>query len=398
VSISIDEFERVAQAVARRISDLLSANAWVEDDTGSVLANKENVRGKLPSGSHPDEPGSYYLRVPLVMGDYHAEVVVSAPTNGETMTLRVAQTLAELMINQTLATAQLHNQRQLKDKFIHDVLRGVLTDGAEILREGQILGMDFTRPRAVLLIDASNYIMAPGPSNGREIGEERIARRTQTVISAVVRFFRLPSDTICAYIGEGEVAVLKASSTQDLAEWATGDGETQPTNPSWSNLAALKKASSALLSRLQHDTNSVVRIGIGRYHPGILGLARSHEDARAALSLGRRFYNDTGVYCLDEMGIAAFVGVSDEYTKIDLARYLLSPLDQEPYLLDTLKTFFDENCQPSVTANRLCIHRNTLTYRLDKAAHLSGLDPRRFNDAVQIRLALLLRTLCANDM
>ena len=32
-----------------------------------------------------------------------------------------------------------------------------------------------------------------------------------------------------------------------------------------------------------------IRVGIGRYHPGIRGLARSYEDARAALALGRRF-------------------------------------------------------------------------------------------------------------
>ncbi|WP_369128003.1 helix-turn-helix domain-containing protein [Ligilactobacillus salivarius] len=39
------------------------------------------------------------------------------------------------------------------------------------------------------------------------------------------------------------------------------------------------------------------------------------------------------------------------------------------------------------------MHRNTLNYRLDKIASLIGLDPRRFDEAVQIRLALLLRKL-----
>ncbi|MCY7322639.1 MAG: helix-turn-helix domain-containing protein, partial [Phormidesmis sp. CAN_BIN36] len=39
------------------------------------------------------------------------------------------------------------------------------------------------------------------------------------------------------------------------------------------------------------------------------------------------------------------------------------------------------------------IHRNTLSYRLDKITSLTGLNPRQFDDAVQIRLALLLRSL-----
>ena len=91
--------------------------------------------------------------------------------------------------------------------------------------------------------------------------------------------------------------------------------------------------------------------------------------------------------------MAAFVGISDERIKMDLAVHLLSPLDQDKELLETLATFFDENCCPSRTAKRLAIHRNTLSYRLDKIASLTGLDPRRFDDAVQVRLALLLRSL-----
>ncbi|HEY9674790.1 MAG TPA: helix-turn-helix domain-containing protein, partial [Waterburya sp.] len=98
-------------------------------------------------------------------------------------------------------------------------------------------------------------------------------------------------------------------------------------------------------------------------------------------------------YCLDKLGIAAFVGISDESTKIELAKHLLSPLDQEPDLLETLDVFFLENCCPSTTAKHLSIHRNTLSYRLDKITSLTGLDPRQFDDAMQIRLALLLRSL-----
>ena len=48
-----------------------------------------------------------------------------------------------------------------------------------------------------------------------------------------------------------------------------------------------------------------------------------------------------------------------------------------------------------MTAKRLCIHRNTLTYRLEKITSLTGLDPRCFDEAVQIRLALLLQELQA---
>src|SRR5204862_94618 len=78
--------------------------------------------------------------------------------------------------------------------------------------------------------------------------------------------------------------------------------------------------------------------------------------------------------------------------KLELAIRLLGPLDPERDLLGTLQIFFDQNCCPSTTARSLAIHRNTLSYRLDKVTSLTGLDPRRFDDAIQMRLALLLRT------
>jgi carbohydrate diacid regulator len=252
--------------------------------------------------------------------------------------------------------------------------------------------MDFGTPRAVILIDASDFILRPEDQRG-EPGDAQIRRRAQTVISSVVSFFHLPNDTICAYLGDGEVAVLKASNTRNLASWAAHEGTPEQATPSWANLAALKRASEALRAHLCRDTGARVSIGIGRHHPGICQLARSYQDARAALSLGRHFHGHVGVHCLDALGIAAFVGVSDEQTKIDLATYLLSPLNGEPELLATLDAFFAENCVPSATAARLSIHRNTLGYRLDKITALTGLDPRRFDDATQIRLALVLRSL-----
>lgn len=288
--------------------------------------------------------------------------------------------------------ASIGGHHAVKDHFIYSLLRGQLRDEAAVLAEAQIFGMDFGTPRAVLLIDAADYILASDDARA-EPADSQIWRRAQAVISSVVSFFHLPNDTICAYGGDGEVAVLKASNTRNLASWANYDDDAKPDASSWANLAALKRAAHGLRAHLCRDTGATVNIGIGRYHPGICELVRSHQDARAALLLGRRFHAQSGVHCLDSLGIAAFVGVADEQTKVDLATYLLSPLCGERELLATLDAFFAENCCPSQAATRLCIHRNTLSYRLDKISALSGLDPRRFDDAVQIRLALVLRAL-----
>ncbi|MCL6458242.1 MAG: helix-turn-helix domain-containing protein [Gorillibacterium sp.] len=58
--------------------------------------------------------------------------------------------------------------------------------------------------------------------------------------------------------------------------------------------------------------------------------------------------------------------------------------------LSTLESFFHLECNVSETAKKLYIHRNTLLYRLDKFKQETGLDVRSFNDAVLIRIAVLL--------
>ncbi|MBB6097401.1 carbohydrate diacid regulator [Deinobacterium chartae] len=382
-------FVSVARAVASRASELLHAPTLVVDREQTVVAASDAAwvgrrRGELDRMSR-------FLRVPLKVGSESGEVEVGEPQGDEYVPPHLAQVVMELVIGQAALQSSVPAPYELKNKFIYDLLRGVPVDEETRLREARILGLDLSPPRAVILVDASEYIL--GVHRGGAVPAGQVERRAQLVIGAIVSFFRLPNDTICAYIGAGEIAVLKASDTKNLTNWVSGGDVAGPSNGSWANLAALKRAGEALLERLRADTGTAISVGIGRYHRGLMGLARSYQDARAALLLGRRFQGGNRVHCLDALGMAAFVGVSEEQTKVDLARHLLSPLDAEPELIDTLEAFFEEDCRMLCTAKRLGVHRNTLNYRLDKIAVLTGMDPRRFDQAVQIRLALLLRSL-----
>lgn len=388
----LSHFEQIAITVVERTAELLGAPAAVIDQQGVVLSSSDSALIGRTLGTAEQVRVGRLVRLPLYSDGQQGEVLIGTPGNDEPISPRLAQALVELVVSQTEVVARLPNQNELKNSFIHRLLQGLSDDEQAILREAKLLGMDLAPPRAVILIDAADYILGAESDQPREASDAQVRRRSQIVIGSVVNFFQLPNATICAYIGDGEVAVLKASNTKNLANWAADDPPEQISS-SWANLSALRRAGAALLERLRSDTGTALSVGIGRYHPGVCGLARSYQDARAALSLGRRFHGQNGVHCLDGLGIAAFVGVSDERTKIDLAQYLLSPLDHEPELLDTLSAFFDSNFCPSACARELSIHRNTLSYRLEKIASLTGLDPRCFDDAVQIRLALLLRSL-----
>ncbi|GAB4372215.1 MAG: hypothetical protein Kow00121_14370 [Elainellaceae cyanobacterium] len=387
-------FTQIANVVADKLTDLLQTQVLVSNPQGTVVATSRHSSASLfGKGCTPHDR---YLHLPLYVQDQVGEIIIEQSLSGEKISPRIAQAFIDLVIHQISHPQLLPNQQALKNQVIHNLLHGQITDEATTIQQAKLLGLDLAPPRAVILINATDFVHGDSSSEwyGLEMSGVEERKRSQQIVNSIVSFFHLPNDTICADLGDGEFAVLKASDTKNLEPWAADAlSSSEISSSSWTNLEALKRAGNALLKRLYSDVEAAISVGIGRYHPGILGLSRSYQDARVALRLGRQFNGQNRVYCLDSLGIAAFACVADERTKVELAMHLLSPLDGENDLLETLRVFFEEDCALLATAKRLLIHRNTLSYRLEKIASLTGLDPRRFDEAIQIRLALLLREL-----
>ncbi len=418
--------ERVVDALVERVAQVLCAQVLVLNERGQIVASSQPHLAGLPLDVLEENFLRGSLRFLLALDEQQAlrnEEILIGDFQGEAVSLHLAQQVTQLVLDQLVLAERLPNRHDFKNKFVHDLLNGLLTDDETIALHAKNLGVDLRLPRAVLLVDAADYILGPPATAANEWADQRpdkqldkraewynvnpdlLRRRVQFVIHRIVGFFHLPNDTICAHIGEGQVAILKASDNLSLTPWTnnsdlsfSASAQSEPaTGEAWANLVALKRAAIDLLAYFAQDSEAV-QIGLGRHYPGVHGLRRSYEDARVALSLGSRFHRSRGVHSLSDLGVAAFVGLADERTKVDLAVHLLSPLDHEHELLGTLVAFFAHDCAASPTAKSLSIHRNTLSYRLDKITSLTGLDPRRFDDAVQIRLALLLRELHADPI
>ena len=166
----------------------------------------------------------------------------------------------------------------------------------------------------MILIDAADYLLRRGRSDsdpGRRPQRARPAAG-QFIIGSVVSFFHLPNDTICAYIGDGQIAVLKASNTQESCQLGrTGRCPTTEFSSSWANLAP----SNVPAMRCWPACAATRRLDQHRHRPlspGPHGPRPVVPGCRVALLLGRRFQGHNRVHCLDELGVAAFVGVADE--------------------------------------------------------------------------------------
>lgn len=123
--------------------------------------------------------------------------------------------------------------------------------------------------------------------------------------------------------------------------------------------------------------------------PGDRGLWRGYQEVRRLLKLQERFFPGKAGLAGSNLGVVDLLGEAPPAVTQRYWRELLKRLTQE--LLGTLEAYFTHGLSISETARALFIHRNTLLYRLDRVAELTGYNPREFTAAVQLYLAIWLQ-------
>ena len=77
------------------------------------------------------------------------------------------------------------------------------------------------------------------------------------------------------------------------------------------------------------------------------------------------------------------------YTPGDITTEIIESLDEET--LFTIQKFFENSLNVSETSRKLFVHRNTLVYRLEKIKKITGLDLREFDNAIVLKVALMVK-------
>ena len=93
------------------------------------------------------------------------------------------------------------------------------------------------------------------------------------------------------------------------------------------------------------------------------------------------------VVSLGDVAVECAVASQPAELSQDLVDRILVPLS--PPLRDTARRFLADDLSIAAAAKALATHRNTLVQRLDRIEQLTGLDLRRFDHAVTMKLALL---------
>jgi purine catabolism regulator len=144
-----------------------------------------------------------------------------------------------------------------------------------------------------------------------------------------------------------------------------------------------------------------VAVGIGRPGAGLVGLRRSFAQAREALALVESLFDGDRVLSFGDLTLYHLLGRLQscdelgEFYDQTLAALVDYDRGHDTQLVDTLGAFFAQHGNVSQTAERLFLHRNSLLYRLERIADITGLNLDDADDRFALQLALKLRPFLA---
>ncbi len=140
--------------------------------------------------------------------------------------------------------------------------------------------------------------------------------------------------------------------------------------------------------------DAVIRCGIGTPAGDLSGWQLSFRQAGQALDMARRLGERKPLYYMDLSVYRLLLQFEDHPEVKAFLQETLGPIlshENADEFLATLEEFFAHNGNLSQTSEALFIHRNTLTYRMERLASISTLDLENPDTRLAVQLALSIR-------
>ena len=288
--------------------------------------------------------------------------------------------LKMVLVTQAIGSALIQSEQLGRSR--HDVMERLLTGDYQsldlLLHRASQLGMAVAGHWQVvqLQLEGSELLFAQGDAASVEAQlarqHERISRRLRQLSAGLPVLGRAGQWTMLLPAPD---AVAALANRQQLANWL------KPLNL---RLAPLK-----------------LFIGLSAAAHPPAHLAQAQDEARQALAAARRFSERAGLCVYDELGVLKLLSgvrdraLLDQFLNERLGPLLRHDLHHGPSLMPTLEAWFHENGNLVAAAQRLAVHRNTLTHRVQRIEALCGLTLDNAYDRLDIGIALMIWRLSA---
>lgn len=262
-------------------------------------------------------------------------------------------------------------RREIELNVLDEILDGALRSEVSLLQQIKRLGHDPTRSYCAMIARVDPAPGAPARArNGRWSVLEEGLRRAATSRNARIlwRVRNTSADIVWPVAEEGELAAIVTTVRDEL---------------------------NAAITR--HASSEVISLGVGRIRTGLEGIRHSHQDARQALTIGRRLHGSGNITTFEKLGVYRLIYAAEHLPELrtfqDEALAPLIAYDRAhgAELIRTLEAFFAANCSPKEAASMLHVHRNTVLYRLERIADITGLDLNASDVRLRLHLALHVR-------
>ena len=376
---------RLAQDIVDRTMRIIPFNVNVMDGRGIILGSGETSRiGELHSGAllalaqnrtvEIDAATSRTLRgvkpgvnIPLTVRGQICGVV---GLTGEPDTVRqfgeLVRVTAEMILEQAQLIGELQREKRYREEFVFQLIHHGATPIADLEAWAVRLGVNFQRPRAVVVLELTDPELRPDQALSElQHCQQQLATSRPDVLTAA--------------ISPRELVILESFAT--LARRA----------PSATQARQRLQGYEAEVGKVL-TTPATMAIGVAL--DGIEGVALSYQSARKTLRVGRSRKPQQSTFSYYDLSLPVLLsGLGSGWQAEQLRQPLLriNAVDKRSgSLRRTLDAWFAHNGHPLATAKALHIHRNTLDYRLRQISELSGLDLANTDDRLLLYVALQL--------
>lgn len=346
---------QILQSTIEGLKGITRVDLSVIDTDGKVLAStfKETIDyqeavvsfGKSPADSQEISGYQFFKVYDELQIEY---VLVVQGTTEDTYTVGK---IAAFQIQNLLIA---YKERFDKDNFIKNLLLDNLLL-IDIYSRSKKLHIDNDGARVVLIVEADN-------------------NKDVNALEVVRSYFVSNNKDFVTAVDEQAIIVVK-----DL-----GDNSSEK---------EIEKVSKALIKFMAKEKLSGIRVAYGTVVGELKEVSRSYKEAKMALDVGKIFFEDREIIAYDALGIGRLI----YQLPLPLCKMFIKEIfgDKSPENLDeetlmTINKFFENSLNVSETARQLFIHRNTLNYRIEKMQKATGLDVRIFDDALTLKIALMV--------
>lgn len=163
--------------------------------------------------------------------------------------------------------------------------------------------------------------------------------------------------------------------------------------PSRISGGSVRKLADMIVDTLNAEALVQVRVAYSRVVENLLELSSAFRETSLALKVGKLFYSEQTVFPYNRLGIGRLIyrlpfSLCEAFLHEIFGEEIPESIDEET--LSAVNKFLQNNLNIAETSRQLHMHRNTLIYRLEQIEKRTGLDLRRFEDAMTFQIAAMV--------